>query len=384
MEARLRESQLTSPAVSTPSLADEAQDEPSRPDANLPSRSWGLDALRGAAILLVMARHYPSDAAPAWLRPIASIGWSGVDLFFVLSGFLITRQLLSGMSMAEFYVRRVLRILPPYWVALVLYFGVPGFAEARGIAPLWKFVLFVQNLGLDPSAEPAFSHAWSLCIEEHFYLIFCPLIVLGYQHRDARRFLALLGAAVIGEAIVRSLLWTPAIAADRALYLTWIYYPTPTHLDGLVMGAALAVLEARGWLIGRARALLPAGALVLAFGYWLTGDRQTFFATAFGFAVISVGYSLLVAGALRGRQRPGRILETGFSGLAWLAYPAYLIHKPILRAASSLGGSPTLNVMISLALTLVAASAVHFAVERPSLALRQRLVRSYRVASQRT
>src|SRR6185295_2401640 len=114
----------------------------------------------------------------------AAFGWSGVDLFFVLSGFLITRQLLAGMGMREFYLRRALRILPLYWTALVLYFAIPGFAERSGIAPLWKFLLFVQNIGLDAATEGAFSHAWSLCIEEHFYLVLCPLLALGFRRND--------------------------------------------------------------------------------------------------------------------------------------------------------------------------------------------------------
>jgi peptidoglycan/LPS O-acetylase OafA/YrhL len=325
--------------------------------------------------LLVMARHYPPDRLPPWLLPAAAFGWSGVDLFFVLSGFLITRQLLSGMQMGEFYLRRALRILPPYWAALVLYFAVPGFAEQDGIAPLWKFVLFVQNIGLVVPTQGAFSHAWSLCIEEHFYLLLCPLLALGYKKNDTRWFLSVLGVALLGGALLRSALWAPEMVTDRSLFLTWIYYPTPTHLDGLVVGAALAALEKAG-MLPRFPWFVPfaGGVLGVALGAWLTVDRQSLVAAVFGFPLVSFGYGLLAVAALRYRSPVGGTIAAAF---AWLAYPAYLIHKPILHAAATLTPFATLNVLISFTLALLAASVVHLAVERPSLQLREHLIRRY-------
>ena len=142
----------------------------------------GLDLLRSIAILLVIMQHMPRTLFPEWFMQMKYTGWIGVDLFFVLSGYLIGSQLLRPYaegeqpSFAVFYMRRALRVLPAYLIVVLLYFSVPVFAERPGLPPLWKFLTFTQNFGLDLIAAGAFSHAWSLCVEEHFYLLL-PVIV---------------------------------------------------------------------------------------------------------------------------------------------------------------------------------------------------------------
>ena len=307
--------------------------------------------------------------------PAATFGWSGVDLFFVLSGYLITKQLLSGMRLGEFYLRRALRILPLYWLALALYFAIPMFPEQSGIAPLWKFLLFVQNIGLVVETQGAFSHAWSLCIEEHFYLLLGPLLALGYRRNNDRWFLSVLGLAMVAEALLRSALWSPEMVTHRSLYLMWIYYPTPSHLDGLIVGAALAALERRGALAKLSvRGSLAGGMLVLVLGAWLTRDQESFAASVFGFTIVSIGYGLLVRAALGQERAPGAKIA---ASLAWLAYPAYLIHKPLLKAAATLTTSSSLNVAVAVTLVFLAAAVMHLLIERPILHLRERLVRRY-------
>ena len=140
-----------------------------RTDARYP----GLDLLRAIAIVWVMFFHawVVGGLAPEWTW-LSRYGWMGVDLFFVLSGFLIGGQVLAPLSRAQplrfgdFYLRRAFRILPAYWVVLALYALVPAWRERPEMEPLWKFVLMVMNLGNDYS-RPAFSHAWSLCVAEH-------------------------------------------------------------------------------------------------------------------------------------------------------------------------------------------------------------------------
>jgi len=307
--------------------------------------------------------------------PAATFGWSGVDLFFVLSGYLITKQLLSGMGIGEFYLRRALRILPLYWLVLVLYFTVPAFPEQSGIAPFWKFLFFVQNIGLVAETQGAFSHAWSLCIEEHFYLFLGPLLSLGYKRNDDRWLLSVLGLAMVAEALLRSAIWSPEMATHRSQYLTWIYYPTPSHLDGLIVGAALAALARKGALAKvSVRSALIGGMVVLALGAFLTHDRESLAASVFGFTVVSIGYGLLVVAAL-GQERPRR--GPIAASLAWLAYPAYLIHKPILKAAATLTTSADVNVALAVTLVFLGAAVMHLLIERPILRLRERLVRRY-------
>src|SRR5215210_1521742 len=137
-------------------------------------RLSGLDHLRALAIILVFIWHYRQWDKPDWTNSLGSFGWTGVDLFFVLSGYLIGGQLLKKstkgekISLRKFYFSRFLRILPAYFVVLTLYFLIPGFKAREGLPPLWKFLTFTQNFGLDQHKYRAFSHAWSLCIEEQF------------------------------------------------------------------------------------------------------------------------------------------------------------------------------------------------------------------------
>ena len=146
---------------------------------------YGLDHLRALAILFVFFYHYriPIFDHPDWLTDAAKFGWTGVDLFFVLSGFLISSQLFSqlkkgeNISYKEFFLKRFFRIIPAYWVVVAVYFCFPFFHEREALAPLWKYVTFTQNLGLDIQHKGTFSHAWSLCVEEHFYF-FLPLILI--------------------------------------------------------------------------------------------------------------------------------------------------------------------------------------------------------------
>jgi len=143
---------------------------------------YGLDHLRTLAIALVLFFHYPAIELPDWLADIKDFGWIGVDLFFVLSGFLIARQLFAELkttntiSVRQFFIKRFFRIIPVYLVVVTIYFLVPVFRERESLPALWRFLTFTQNIGLDPSATGTFSHAWSLCIEEQFYLAF-PLVI---------------------------------------------------------------------------------------------------------------------------------------------------------------------------------------------------------------
>ena len=105
----------------------------------------GLDLLRAFAILLVFCWHYQVNGGVSWLSWISPYGWTGVDLFFVLSGFLIVNQLFKPLqsgglpSLKTFYIKRSFRILPAYLMIVGLYFLVPSWNDGHGLSPLWKF-----------------------------------------------------------------------------------------------------------------------------------------------------------------------------------------------------------------------------------------------------
>ena len=111
--------------------------------------------MRAIAILWVMLFHFRNSQIPAGLHEIARTGWMGVDLFFVLSGYLIGSQLLrpylSGAqpSLPDFYLRRAFRVLPAYLTVLALYLAVPMFREAPSLSPTWQFLTFTENFRID-------------------------------------------------------------------------------------------------------------------------------------------------------------------------------------------------------------------------------------------
>src|SRR5256885_9572487 len=137
-------------------------------------RQPGLDLLRALAIIVVVIYH---AALFGFKLPgrVDRFGWIGVDLFFVLSGYLIGGQLLASLArgnqinLGRFFARRVLRIMPVYFAVLAIYFLLPSWREYPDMSqPLWKFLLSVQNIALHGGT--AFSHAWSLAVEDQIYL----------------------------------------------------------------------------------------------------------------------------------------------------------------------------------------------------------------------
>lgn len=117
----------------------------------------GLDTLRAAAILMVIPRHVwellGGEFVGSFFKPIFKLGWIGVELFFVLSGFLIGSQLFHSVKnerhvhFGKFYLKRTLRIIPSYFAVLALYFLWPNFREKPEIDPAWRFILYVINYG---------------------------------------------------------------------------------------------------------------------------------------------------------------------------------------------------------------------------------------------
>jgi peptidoglycan/LPS O-acetylase OafA/YrhL len=208
-----------------------------------------LDAIRGLAVLFVLLHN--TDIYPSLhLQLIAGNGWMGVDLFFVLSGFLITGILAdtkkSGGYFRNFYARRCLRIWPLYYSVLLFMFVMvpllrPSEAhtvfEARS-QPWWAFPLFLQNflVPIPSMATGPLGVTWSLAVEEQFYL-FWPLVVRFCNEAQLRK----IAIAVI--------CLSPALRLYLSLHQADIYANTFCRLDGLMAGALLAlVIRSDGFL----------------------------------------------------------------------------------------------------------------------------------------
>lgn len=286
--------------------------------------------MRSIAILWVMLWHIHWALQPGMLTGIANYGWMGVDVFFVLSGYLIGSQLLRPYlrngrpSLGEFYLRRAFRVLPAYLTVLLLYFAVPGFPEAPGISPAWQFLTFTENFRIDYAHDQAFSHVWSLCVEEHFYLVL-PLLILFLMRKPsfAKALSVILGILAFGI-VIRCWIYLhqlqPLLNADDDLfslgYIEKIYFPTHTRLDGLLVGVTLATIKAFRPLwwqraLSHGYATLMAGLGFCALAMWLFRERMAFPAALAGFPLMALGLGLLLVSCV---ARP--VLSPGCADLA--------------------------------------------------------------------
>ncbi|HSI48649.1 MAG TPA: acyltransferase [Ideonella sp.] len=373
------------------------------PEPRIPQHQAGLDTLRAIAIALVFMYHYEvfvsREATFGWL---SEVGWVGVDLFFVLSGYLIANGLLGGLvrgralDLGGFYARRIFRTWPVYWLVVAAYFLAPALMGGKAPPPLWRFLTFTQNWGLQPGT--AFSHAWSLCIEEQFYATL-PLAALlgafavktwGWGRRQAWGALALLLALGVGT---RALLWSWYGREDSPLadhYYPWVYYGTLCRFDEFLPGVALAMLKhlhPGTWrrLMGAAgRWLLPAALLaLLAMGhgvlqhYYIDGYGYGGFMSIAGYSLVAMSFGLLVAAAMRPGSWLQRTRVPGAATLAAWSYPLYLSHKPVAYIVATAGGAglaaaPGLRLALVTLACLAVAALLHYLVERPGLRLRER------------
>ena len=227
-----------------------------------------LDGLRGLAILLVLCVHFsdwppPSTHLQVVLLRIVRCGWIGVDLFFVLSGFLITNVLLNAQGAKNyfrvFYFRRVLRLFPVYYLAVILMFWIctplsqrpdllGGFFTRFPLGSgslseqLWYWVNISNfHTAFFPYSNPFLTVFWSLAIEEHFYLLW-PSCVRFFK---AKTILLFCFFGVLAACVIRSL---PIVQAENKMYPNFIYRLTPFHIDGLLLGSAMGLIFYNNWL----------------------------------------------------------------------------------------------------------------------------------------
>lgn len=362
------------------------------------SRLHGLDTLRACAILLVLMYHYKVVVSGAdTFGFFSQIGWAGVDLFFVLSGYLIGNQIFAGIirqdfSLKTFYIRRFLRTLPGFYVMLALYFLLPGVLGGSTPPELWRFLSFTQNLGLHTGT--AFSHAWSLCIEEQFYLIL-PAVALAFvavsgsvNKSMVYAWLTLIGLIFTGIAL-RGWLWHNFVHDGETFY-RYIYYSSLGRFDELLPGVALALVKnyhrplwARLLQWGNqflVLGLICVGLMFYLFAqfHYIKGEGYTLVMTAWGYSLMAISFSLLVLAALSPTSVLHKARIPGCTSLALWSYALYLVHKatfylliaPLTQAGIALESALGLSIMMLTA--LLAGYLMYALVESPFMRLRER------------
>ncbi|MCY1015857.1 acyltransferase family protein [Pyxidicoccus sp. MSG2] len=287
---------------------------PSEP-LGLPAHLPALDGLRGVAVLMVIAYHSLTVLTTASVGRLFQVGWAGVDLFFVLSGFLITRILVQtrerGAYFRTFYARRALRIWPLYFLVLAFAFTLMGrllpiLAFDTQQYPWALYALYLQNLWLTDFGPSPLSVTWSLAIEEQFYLVW-PLLVFFLRNGQLR---ALLWACVLLSPVARfAALWEGVSPFQ-------VYTFTLLRLDGLALGGllALGVVDGRytAERLERWGRRLAVPALLVAFGV--------------SFVFFSHGHAIHMATALVGPGGPTvrALLVTGLYSLWTVGFASLL------------------------------------------------------------
>ena len=307
-----------------------------------------IDGLRGLAILLVVVFHYivsiSAPRHPLWTLATrgGSLFWSGVDLFFVLSGFLICGILLDSVHSKRyfktFYLRRIHRIFPLYfaWLAL-LFLGVylqidrkfsVHIFESR--APLWLYPLFLQNnapLLLNLELPLWMAMSWSLAVEEQFYFVL-PTFVRFLSRRTL--------GFVCGSVILMSPLYRYFLVMHHpTLNIGWPF-ATLSRLDGLAWGAALALLMRNQtcyrWLMHRIGPIrIAVVALFVAMATLTYRPQGQVRMALYGFTIISAFYALLLVLAVCAPQsRLGAVLRCRFlQYCGTVSYAIYIFHQGI-------------------------------------------------------
>lgn len=317
-------------------------------DHHSSERLYGLDHLRALAILLVLMYHYRAFKHPVWIETVGKFGWTGVDLFFVLSGFLISGQLFKeieksgSISLKTFFTKRFFRIIPSYFFTLFMYFAFPFFRERESLSSFWKFVTFTQNYGLDVINRGTFSHAWSLCIEEQFYLLLPLMLLIAVKTKVLRYTVFFAVILILFSMAARFILWENSIVPvldTEDFWKEWymkIYYPTHTRLDGLAVGIVVGYLmlySSRFQRIVHANGnkLFIFGAILLGISFWICNDQVSKGASVFGFTCVAFSYGIILMSAVSGSCFLFKSKSYMTAELAGLSYAVYLSHKGIIH-----------------------------------------------------
>jgi peptidoglycan/LPS O-acetylase OafA/YrhL len=339
-----------------------------------------LDGLRCCAVLAVLMLHSWHGLLPG--------GWVGVDLFFVLSGFLITTILLTehlttgAISLYRFYARRVLRLLPavavliPFCICAALFLQpslLPGtLHEALASSA------YVSNW-LNPSdPHGLLAHMWSLAVEEQFYLIWPVLLCAGLRLVGPRWTLriVLIGIAVLVTG--RAASWTTLGPA--------VYFRTDTRADALLVGVALSLAYALDMRPSRRVALLWGGVgatvllgMALRYDINVLGERELALG---GFTVVALAAGGVLVAALELSLPP--LSWRPVVGVGRISYGLYLWHYPIATLVHARLAGDASPFAVIVVLSFIAAMLSHRYVERPFLRLKRRVAASAPVSPGRS
>jgi peptidoglycan/LPS O-acetylase OafA/YrhL len=300
-----------------------------------------LDGFRGLAILLVFVFHLGNsrNLNSLWERRIETItsgGWLGVDMFFALSGFLISGILVDSLNderyFKNFYIRRALRIFPLFYGVLLALALLTPLLHLQWQWGHLSYLVYVQNIAafFNPSLNAVppginLEHFWSLAVEEQFYLIW-PFVI--WKIRDLRKLTQLSLILIAGGLVLRFILL--AFSHTNSVYV-WIYKSLPTHADGLLIGAIAAFMirqKSVAAFYEQTRWIFYAAALCLVAILVTQGPYYGAFAMAsLGYTIVAIVFVGILLRALVPNTLTARFFNLGFLRLCGkYSYGIYVYH----------------------------------------------------------
>lgn len=345
-----------------------------------------LDGLRGVAVLIVMAYHL--EYLLPGLSGIVKGGFLGVDVFFVLSGFLITSILLKEQSKAgqinlkNFYMRRVFRLIPAYWTFLIIlyFFGnqLLQKVEASVIYSNNNFFFafaYLQNWrSCSGIISGNLNHTWSLAIEEQFYILWSLILFFAFKQGLARKQITLITVGLVAVIVIQRA--ARIVAGTDAQVL---YYSTDTRIDALLIGSVAAMiytwkliplnnLLSRKFNIAAFSSLIVAITILMNFGH-------TDFDIYFGIlSIFAISVAILILWLVTQEKN---IVHKLFENrvLTWIgnvSYALYLWHYLSYQFAKKTFDSRPVQVIAGIAFTFAAAALSYYLIEKPFLRLKSR------------
>jgi len=368
------------------------------------SRNVQLDALRGIAILLVLCSHFykvqPDVALPtlaSCLQVIRDMGWVGVDLFFVLSGFLVSGLIFSEyqkhkqFQAGRFLIRRGFKIYPAYYICfLVGFLVIPSSArDPATVTYLTSICIFVQNYFYalaNSFTETIFSHFWSLSVEEHFYLglsiVLLAMIKLKGNFKSLPPLCLTICVAVL--CLRHFACWGRDFGGqfDYAVY-------TPTHfrIDALTFGVLLSYWyhfenERLSQLMikGKKLWLALSLALIAPCSFW---SLKSYFTAVFGLTMLYVGFGLLLLVVIHSPAVP--YISKSLARVGFYSYSIYIWHRLVWFAVVGLNTTSSMPYFVAdivyFTLSIIIGVAMGKLIELPFLAIRDKVFPSRSLAT---
>jgi peptidoglycan/LPS O-acetylase OafA/YrhL len=361
--------------MTTPLVAADRKDEATQFGAFRLGYRPAFDGIRGVFVLVVLAVHATYLVVPKYQGLYVSGGFIAVDVFFVLSGFLITSLLLQEwdrhdrIDMRAFYRRRVLRLFPALWTVMLvqLVYTIvvhdPLGYELKGLAAI---LLYVGNFSWKFGAiiPDAFGQTWSLAIEEQFYLLWPLALIVLIRLRNRRLTIGVMVGLIAVAFVTRAVLFHAGVPWNK------VYVQTEARFDTLMVGTLFAYLLHTGWRLPRWIGAYGLLGMVLLTGITVTAHREDSWMFYGGYTLVALASGFICLAALDERWSLGWLFGARpFLFLGRLSYSLYVWHVFVFFAVARAWSHHSDWVRLSAALTITFGASLFsfYVIERPFL-----------------